>query len=269
MRPFRLFFALVLPLLAACATPPPASQPEALAAYRETNDPLEPTNRVLYEVSNDIADVSLSPAARAYRWALPEPVRNSVANVLSNLGSPIRFANDVMQTKSRRSGDTLMRFLINSTIGIGGIFDIAGGWGYPAHPSDFGMTLAVWGVPAGPYLFLPLLGPSDPRDAVGFGVDTAGNPVRALGSGPAIIAFNWATLGTTTVSAYAQNLPAINEVKRTALDPYATFRSLYRQHRQAQIEAAKQGRTATIPVWFSLPPKQPSAEQPSAKQPSE
>jgi phospholipid-binding lipoprotein MlaA len=259
MRPFRLFFfALVLPLLAACATPPPASQPEALAAYRETNDPLEPTNRVLYEVSNDIADVSLSPAARAYRWALPERVRNSVANMLSNLGSPIRFANDVMQTKSRRAGDTLMRFLINSTIGLGGAFDVASSWGYPDHPSDFGMTLAVWGMPAGPYLFLPILGPTDPRDAVGFGADTAANPIRALGSGPGVTALNWATLGTTTISAYAQNLPAINEVKRTALDPYATFRSLYRQHRQAEIEAAKQGRKGTVPVWFSLPPQQPS-----------
>jgi phospholipid-binding lipoprotein MlaA len=266
MRSFRTLFALVflacpLALLAACAKPPPASRPEALAAYRETNDPLEPTNRVLYEVSNDIADVSLSPAARAYRWALPEGVRNSVANVLSNLGSPVRFGNDVLQTKSRRAGDTLMRFLINSTIGLGGVFDVASGWGYPAHPSDFGMTMAVWGVPPGPYLFLPVLGPSDPRDAIGFGADTVANPVQAMGSSAGVILFNWLTLGTTTISGYAQNLPAINSVKRTALDPYATFRSLYRQHRQAQIEAAKAGRPATVPVWFSLPPqKQPDKE---------
>ncbi len=258
MRSFRPLFALVLPLLAACATPPPASQPEALAAYHETDDPLEPTNRVFYEVSNDIAEVSLSPAARAYRWALPEGVRNSVANVLANLGSPARFGNDVLETSSRRAGDTLMRFLINSTIGLGGIFDVATGWGYPSHPADFGMTLAVWGMPPGPYLFLPVLGPSDPRDTLGFAVDTAANPFRALGSGPGIIVFNWLTLGTTTISAYAQNLPAINEVKRTALDPYATFRSLFRQHRQAQIEAAKTGRRATIPVWFSLPPTKQS-----------
>ncbi|HWA79086.1 MAG TPA: VacJ family lipoprotein [Acetobacteraceae bacterium] len=260
MRFFRLLFALALslPMLAACATPPPASQPEALADYRETNDPLEPTNRVIYEVSNDIADITLTPAARAYRWALPEGVRNSVSNVLSNLGSPVRFGNDVLQFKSRRAGDTLMRFVINSTLGLGGIFDIASGWGYPSHPSDFGMTLAVWGTPPGPYLFLPLLGPTDPRDVVGFAADTAANPVRGMGSGPGITVFNWLTLGTTTISEYADNLPAINEVKRTALDPYATFRSLYRQHRAAQIAAAKKDRPATIPVWFSLPTKQQS-----------
>ncbi len=241
--------------LAGCATPPPASQPEALAAYRQTNDPLEPTNRVLYAASNDIASVSLTPAARAYRSAVPQPVRNGVSDLLSNLGSPIRFANDVLQAQPRRAGDTFMRFLINSTIGIGGIFDVASGWGYPAHTADFGMTLAVWGVPPGPYLFLPLIGPSDPRDAVGFAADTLANPVQALGSGPAVTAFNWATLGTTTISQYAHNLPAIDEVKRTALDPYATFRSLYRQYREAEIKAAEKRRRPTIPVWFDLPKK--------------
>jgi len=249
--------ALTILALAGCATPPPASHPEALEAFHQTNDPLEPTNRVLYRVSNAVASVSLTPAARAYRSAVPEPVRNSITNIFSNLGGPFRFANDVMQAKSRRAGDTLMRFLINSTIGLGGIFDVASGWGYPNHPSDLGMTFAVWGVPSGPYLFLPLLGPSDPRDAFGFAAGTVGNPLRALGSGPGAIAFQWASLGTTTISQYAQNLPAIESVKRTALDPYATFRSLYRQHRQAEIDAAKQGGEHTIPVWFDLP-KQPS-----------
>jgi phospholipid-binding lipoprotein MlaA len=259
MRPTGPLAALALLVLAGCATPPPASQPEALAAYRDTNDALEPTNRVLYGVSNAIADVSLTPAARAYRWALPQSVRTGVTNFVTNLGSPIRFANDVLETKSRRGGDTLMRFLINSTIGVAGIFDVASGWGYPAHTADFGMTLALWGVPPGPYLFLPVIGPSDPRDAAGFAVDSVANPVNALGNSPAVIAFNWLTLGTTTVSLYARNLPAIDEVKRTALDPYATFRSLYRQHRQAEVDAAAKGRRGTVPVWFDLPPK-PSAK---------
>lgn len=245
--------ALALLALAGCATPPPPSHPEALAAFRQTNDPLEPTNRVLYRVSNAVASVTLTPAARAYRSVVPESVRTNVSNVLSNLGAPVRFANDVFQFKSRRAGDTLMRFLINSTIGLGGIFDVASGWGYPNHPSDIGMTLAVWGVPTGPYLFLPIIGPSDPRDTVGFIASTFASPYRALGSGPAVTVFTWATLGTTTISQYAQNLPGIQSVKRTALDPYATFRSLYRQHRQAEIDAAKEGSAHTIPVWFDLP----------------
>ncbi len=248
---------LALAALGGCATPPPASHPEALAAFRQTNDPLEPTNRVLYRVSNAVASVSLTPIARAYRSAVPEPVRTGITNIFSNLGGPFRFGNDVLQAKSQRAGDTLMRFLINSTIGLGGIFDVASDWGYPNHPADLGMTLAVWGVPSGPYLFLPLLGPSNPRDAFGFAAGTVASPLRALGSGAAATAFHWASLGTTTVSQYAQNLPAIESVKRTALDPYATFRSLFRQHRQAEIEAAEQGGGHTIPVWFDLP-KQPS-----------
>lgn len=249
--------ALAALALGGCATPPPASHPEALEAFHQIDDPLEPTNRVLYRVSNAVASVSLTPAARAYRSVVPESVRTNVSNVLDNLGSPVRFANDVLQARSRRAGDTLMRFLINSTIGLGGMFDVAADWGYPSHPSDIGMTLAVWGVPPGPYLFLPLLGPSNPRDAFGFAASTVGSPFKALGSGPAVTAFTWATLGTTTISQYARNLPGIESVKRTALDPYATFRSLFRQHREAAIEAAKKGREHTIPVWFDLP-KQPS-----------
>lgn len=256
-RPVLLVLLLAAAALSGCATPPPASKPEALAAFRQTNDPLEPTNRVLYSVSNSIASVSLTPVARAYRSVVPEPVRTNITNLFSNLGGPVRFANDVMQARPRRAGDTLMRFLINSTFGLGGLFDVAADWGYPNHPSDIGMTLAVWGMPPGPYLFLPLLGPSDPRDAFGFAASTVATPIRALGTGPGATAFNWATLGTTTISQYAQNLPAIDSVKRTALDPYATFRSLYRQHREAAIEAAKKGGQRTIPVWFDLP-KQPS-----------
>lgn len=253
MSPWRPLALLVLLALPGCATKPPASNPEALAAYREINDPLEPTNRVLYEINNDLMDVTLTPAADAYRWALPESVRNGVANAVSNFGSPLRFANDVLEAKPRRAGDTFMRFLINSTIGLGGIFDVASGWGYPTHPADFGMTFAVWGLPPGPFLFLPVLGPSNPRDAVGFGVGVVGDPMRGAGDGAGVTAFSWSMFGVTALSAYADALPGIRSIRRTALDPYATFRSLFRQHRAAQIAAAKKGEARTIPVWWSVP----------------
>ena len=101
--------------------------------------------------------------------------------VLANLGSPVLLTNDMLEGKPRRAGDTTMRFLINTTVGVLGFFDVAKGWGYPDHDADFGMTLANWGVPSGPFLFLPVLGPSDPRDAVGF-VDS-GSSDRTLDAG--------------------------------------------------------------------------------------
>jgi phospholipid-binding lipoprotein MlaA len=238
--------------LAACATKPSADDPEAIADFEQTNDPLEPTNRVFYAINNGIDTVILKPAAQAYRFVVPGAVRRSVHNVLSNLGTPVQLTNDILEGKPRRAGDTAMRFVINSTAGVLGIFDVATGWGYPDHDADFGMTLANWGVPEGPFLFLPVLGPSNPRDAAGFGANIALDPFTWIGApnDAALSAFNWSRYGLNAVDSRERVLDAIDQIKKTALDPYATFRSLYRQHRQAQIEDLRNDNRATIPVWF-------------------
>ena len=245
------FAALVVLGLSACATKPPATDPAAVADYEQTNDPLEPTNRVFYAINNGIDTVILKPAAQAYRFVVPSPVRNGIHNVLVNLGTPVRLSNDILEAKPRRAGDTTMRFLINTTVGVLGIFDPATNWGYPAHDADFGMTMANWGVPEGPFLFLPVLGPSDPRDAAGFGADIALDPFTWIG-GPStgLTAFNWSRYGVGAVDARERVLGTIDQIKKTALDPYATFRSLYRQHRHAQIEELRNDNRSTIPVWF-------------------
>jgi phospholipid-binding lipoprotein MlaA len=250
------FLAVAAFALSGCATKPPASDPDALADYRQTNDPLEPTNRVFYAINNGLDTVILRPAAVAYRYAVPEPVRNGIHNVLTNLGSPVQLANDMLEGKPRRAGDTTMRMLINTTVGVFGIFDVAKKWGYPNHDADFGMTLASWGVPEGPFLFLPVLGPSDPRDATGFGVDIAFNPFTWLGTGPnkpGWTAFKWSEYGLNAIDTRERVLDATDSIKKTALDPYATFRSLYRQHRHAQIEDMRNDHRATVPVWFPQP----------------
>jgi phospholipid-binding lipoprotein MlaA len=250
------FLAAAVMGLSGCATKPPADDPDAVADYQQTNDPLEPTNRVFYAVNNGLDTVILRPAALAYRYAVPEPVRTGVHNVLSNIGSPIQLANDVLEGKPRRAGDTTMRFLINTTAGVLGIFDPATKWGYPNHDSDFGMTLASWGVPEGPFLFLPVLGPSDPRDAAGFGVDIALDPFTWIGTGPnhpGWKAFGWSRYGLNAIDSRERVLDALDQIKKTALDPYATFRSLYRQHRHAQIEEMRNDNRTTVPVWFSQP----------------
>jgi len=127
--PYRFIFlaagAILAGGLAGCATPPPTSDPDAVADFRQTNDPLEPTNRVFYKINDEIDTVIMHPVAQAYRTVLPEPVRTGIHNMLDNLGGPVRLTDDTLQGKSRRAGDSAMRFLINSTVGVVGIFDVA------------------------------------------------------------------------------------------------------------------------------------------------
>jgi phospholipid-binding lipoprotein MlaA len=242
--------AMLMGSLAGCATPPPASDPDALADFNETNDPLEPTNRAVYAFNDALDTAILRPAAQAYRYVVPEPIRGGFHNVLSNLTTPVVLGNDVMEGKPRRAGDTTMRFFINTTVGVLGFFDVAKGWGYPDHDTDFGVTLALWGVPEGPYLFLPVFGPSDPRDAGGLAVNAAMDPFTWVGQGAVVKALNWSRFTITGLDARERHLDDIDSTKKTALDPYATFRSLYRQHRQGVIDDARNDTRATIPVWF-------------------
>jgi phospholipid-binding lipoprotein MlaA len=246
--------------LSGCATRPAADDPDAVADYEQTNDPLEPTNRVFYAINNGLDTVILRPAALAYRAILPGPVREGVHNVLSNIGTPVQLSNDILEGKARRAGDTTMRFLINTTAGALGIFDVATKWGYPNHDADFGMTLANWGVPEGPFLFLPVLGPSNPRDAAGFGVDIALDPFTWIGPkhDTGLTVFNWTRYGLNALDSRERVLDALDQIKKTALDPYATFRSLYRQHRHGQIEELRKDNRTSVPVWFAQPAKAPA-----------
>jgi len=256
----RLLLGLALLSVAACATRPPASDPEAQADFRELNDPIEPTNRFFYRVNDALDTYALRPVAVAYRDVVPGAVRRPIHNVLNNLGAPAMFANDVLSAKPRRAGDSLMRFLINTTAGVGGLFDVATGWGYPDHTSDFGLTLALWGVGEGPFLFLPIIGPSNPRDATGFGANIVLDPLT------------WASFGGSTaagIGRYGANaldtrerlIEPVDQIKRSALDPYATFRSLARQNRADEIAKAQQDGPATVPAWFPRPAQQGSPQQ--------
>ena len=236
-------------MLGGCATPPPKSDPEALADYRATNDPFEPTNRVFYAVNDTLLTYVLTPVARGYNYVFPQPVRTGIHNVLNNLGSPVQFANDVMEAKSRRAGDTLVRFVVNSTVGVGGVFDVAKHVGYPDHSADGATTLALWGIPAGPYLYLPVFGPSGVRDGVGRGVDSLVNPYTW-------VAFNGVNHLQTisgimsAVDAVAPHVDDLKKLKEQALDPYATQRSLYRQIRRNDVAAVRDDHRFTVPDWY-------------------
>ncbi|MBL6078164.1 VacJ family lipoprotein [Belnapia sp. T18] len=233
----RLVPALAVLFLTGCATAPSASDPEALAEYRAANDPLEPANRRVYE-ANEWLDRKLArPVAVEYRTRIPRPVRTGIRNLLNNLRSPIVLANDMLQGQSRRAGDTLGRFVLNSTVGVAGIFDVAQDWfGVPRHTEDFGQTLASWGVGEGPYLVLPVLGPSNPRDLAGSGVDGAASVATLLGSGAAASAFRYSRAGLSLVDTREALIDPVDEMRRSSLDPYVTYRSAYRQRRQADID---------------------------------
>lgn len=242
-------FGLPLLSLAGCADKP--TDPQELADYQATNDPLEPTNRFIYGVSNTVDRYTLKPVATAYVQVVPQPVRTGVHNALSNFASPARFANDVLEAKPRRAGDTFMRFLINSTVGVLGVFDVAGDVGYPGHENDGGMTLAVWGVPQGPYLFVPLLGPSSPRALTGYVMNIGLSPLTYVPRGYGLLTLNYALYGIGLIDGRAAVLDTLNQLNRDALDPYATLRSVYRQNRAAQIETLRNDNRMTTPDWFT------------------
>jgi phospholipid-binding lipoprotein MlaA len=238
-RPLALAGLLLLTAcLGACASKPPADDPDAVADYKANNDPLEPTNRVIYAVNDGVDSVFLKPLALLYRNVVPDPVQKGAHNALANLGSPVILANDLLQGKPKRAGDTVMRFVINTTAGIGGVMDVAADAGYKQHNADFGMTLALWGASAGPYLFLPVFGPSNPRDGIGMGVDYLLDPLTYTPSNGAIGDAKLAKLGLSALDARAGVLDDYDRVKAQALDPYATIRSLSRQYRQKQIDDA-------------------------------
>ncbi len=245
------FVMSALLAVSACATRPPASDKEATADFEQTNDPYEPANRFFYNLDDKLDRYTLKPIAQGYVYVVPSPVRGGVHNVLANLSSPVLLADDVTQANPRRAGDTFMRFVINSTAGGLGVFDVATGWGYPSHDSTFGVTLALWGVPAGPYLYLPVLGPSSPRAAVGYGVDIAFDPFTYVPRGYGLLTLNWARYGLTLIDLRSRHLTDLDAAKKSALDPYATFRSLYRQNLESQIEAARHDGPATPPAWFA------------------
>ena len=240
---FRLPAAAILAtavLLAGCATPP-KNDPEALAAYKENNDPFEPLNRYIFELNFALDELVLKPLASWYNLLLPTPVERSVHNVLVNFDAPLVLVNDGLQGNGKRAGVTAKRFLINSTLGVGGLFDVAANrFGLKSHDTDFGITFGVWGIKEGPYLVLPVFGPSNPRDGVGLGVASLADPwfyVFKYAADDEFLAY-WRA-GIELVDIRARNLETLDQIRKGAIDYYATMRSLYRQHRNEQIKAGR------------------------------
>ncbi len=230
---------LVAFMLAGCAAAPDPKDADAVAEYEEVNDPAEPTNRAIFEVNLALDKTILKPLAFAYKEYLPDIVQSTINSLLNNLRSPIIFLNDVLQGEFKRAGTTLLRFVINSTIGLGGLHDQAAKWDLEYHNEDFGQTLAVWGIGEGPYVMLPILGPSNPRDAVGLAVDFLLDPLNLWLTNTDREEFIFARTGLRAIDQRARHYDALQDLEKSSLDYYAAIRSLYRQRRADEINQGK------------------------------
>jgi phospholipid-binding lipoprotein MlaA len=257
--------------LAGCAAPGTgpgsASDQTAEALEIEFNDPLEEVNRAIFGFNRVVDEVVLVPVAKTYRTAVPPPMRASVYDFLRNLNGPVIFANDVLQGQPGLAAKTLARLAINSTVGVGGMFDVASRVGIPRHTNDMGITLATYGVGEGPYLVAPVLGPTNPRDLAGSIADSFIDPGNYFAGKYDIW---YAPLSRTVVSGIdvrSRNIEALADIERTSLDFYATIRSLYRQRRAAEIRhedsglpnptispGSEGGRNPAVSPFFANPP---------------
>jgi phospholipid-binding lipoprotein MlaA len=222
-------------------TPPPA-QPDSQTvttqqiAEDDTNDPFEGSNRFFFEVNQVLDEILLRPVAVVYRSIVPDFARDGVRNFMNNLNSPVIFANDLFQGEGDRAGTTLARFGINSTIGIGGLIDVAKEMDLPYHDEDFGQTLAVWGVGEGPYFYFPLMGPSNARDFTGFVVDRGLDPLTYVNWGDDELEYvPIARTVLNVIDLRSRNIETLDDIERSSVDYYASIRSLYRQSRADSI----------------------------------
>ncbi len=222
-------------VLSGCAHPDTAQQ---AATYEEDfNDPLEDANRKIFAFNQFVDRNAIVPVAKAYRDTVPDPVRDSLRDFINNLREPLIFVNDALQGQFQKAGETMGRFVINSTIGMGGAVDVAGRWGVPFHEEDLGLTFGTWGIPEGPYLVVPILGPSTPRDLSGQVAEGFGDPWNRLVTGSPWNLY-WIPFvrgGTAGIDQRSRYIETLADIERTSLDYYATIRSLYRQRRAALI----------------------------------
>ena len=230
-----ILLSITLLFTAGCAKRPPASDPQALAAYLDANDPLEPMNRAIFSFNQGFDDILLEPAARFYRQFGPPDIRKGISNFVNNWREPVTFVNDILQGEGRRAGTTFTRFLVNSTFGLLGILDTATYWGIKHHSEDFGETFAVWGFSEGPYIMLPFLGPSNARDLSGFVVDFFFDPVSLWLSHEGWTEIRYGRLALRGLIYREENLETLDDLGKSSTDFYATIRSAYRQIRAYDI----------------------------------
>ena len=213
---------VLVSVLSGCASTGPDTQTDT------SNDPLEGFNRAMYRFNDVFDDVALKPAAKAYKAVTPRIARRGIGNVFSNLFEPINIINDLLQGKIKQMASDTARLFFNSTAGLGGLIDVATPMNFKQHDEDFGQTLAVWGVGSGPYIVLPIFGPSTVRGTIGLGADLMSNPITYIENDPHRRA-TWALYAIDT----REELLGAKDILEQAAgdDPYTFVREAYYQKR--------------------------------------
>ncbi|TVQ90454.1 MAG: VacJ family lipoprotein [Chromatiaceae bacterium] len=199
--------------------------------YRDPRDPFQPFNRAVFHFNTDFDNAFLKPAARGYQAITPEPVNRSISNFFRNLADVPSAVNNALQFKLSRAGSDVGRVLINTTVGIGGLFDVATNMGLPSYKEDLGQTLGYWGVGPGPFLMVPVLGPSSVRDGIGDIGDAFIHPLFHLDSNETVAGL----LALRLVDRRADLLAAGEILDAAAIDRYAFLRDAYLQRRRALV----------------------------------
>ena len=224
---------MLLGCVSGCATRP--TDPDQLAVYEQNNDPLEPMNRAIFRFNDAADEYVMKPVVQGYRSSLPQPVRDCIGNFFLNLKQPLFFVNAVLQGNFKEAATISGRFALNTVFGFFGVVDTASANEVPLIKRDFGQTLAVWGLKdSGPYLMLPLLGPSTVRDTAGLIVDAFADPVDwALYSQSPWLAYGRGVMDGFLGVERMQDL--MDDMKKNSTDYYAMMRSMYQQNRKKEI----------------------------------
>jgi phospholipid-binding lipoprotein MlaA len=245
---------LLAALLAGCATPP--KNPAERAAFEQNNDPLEPLNRKLLDFNMFVDRILLKPVTKVYIAIVPEAGRDAVHRALDNMKEPVVVINDVLQGEPKRAGISIGRFVVNTTAGVGGLLDLASKWGLDKQTGDFGQTLFVWGLPEGPYLIVPLLGPSSPRDLIGMGIDAYIDPFSYLATAEDLDEIEITRFVLDGIDQRARVMDVLDDLQKNSLDFYAQLRSLSQQHRAAELRHGKAPQPG--PNFYDVPNPTPA-----------
>ena len=231
MTPVELASVEMAAVELAQAKPKPKAEAE-----NDVNDPLESMNRGIFAFNEFFLQWILGPISGVYKDFVPDPVRESIGNILHLVSSPIILANDLLQGEWERAWITTQRTVVNATVGVAGTFDVAANTlDLPRHSEDFGQTLAVWGVGEGFYLVLPFFGPSNPRDGIGKLVDGYAHPLTRWAANTDREEITYGLFSAAAVHEYSEIKDELDQIRKTSIDYYAAIRSMFRQKRAAEI----------------------------------